>query len=81
MIPMTEEGTRVLREALELPSVVRAEIAAELIASLDRESDEEILKAWAQEIARRTEAVRRGVLSGEDWRPALEEIEREVLSR
>jgi hypothetical protein len=78
---MTDEASKLLCEALELPANVRAEIAAELIASLDRETDQEVQKAWAQEIARRVEAVRRGALRGEDWRPVLEEIERAVLSR
>jgi hypothetical protein len=78
---MTEEATRLLLEALELPSHLRAKIAAELIASLDRGNEEEVQKAWAQEIARRTEAIRRGALVGEDWRLALDRIEGEVLSR
>lgn len=78
---MTDAGTKVLHEALQLPENVRAEIAAELIASLDRDRDEEVQQAWAKEIARRANAVRQGELKGEDWRPVLDEIEREVLSR
>jgi len=71
----------VLREALELPPDARAKIASQLIASLDLEADEEIQRAWAHEIARRTEAVRAGALRGEDWRPVLDAIERELLTR
>lgn len=81
MNAMANAGTKVLEEALRLPENARAEIAAELIASLDRDHDEEVQRAWAKEIARRADAVRRGVLKGEDWRPVLDEIEREVLSR
>lgn len=66
---------------MQLPAETRAEIAAELIASLDRETDEEVQRAWAREIERRAEAVRQGALRGEDWRPALAEIEKEVLSK
>jgi hypothetical protein len=77
---MTDAGNKVLREALELPADVRAEIASELIASLDRGRDEEVQRAWAEEIGRRADAVRRGDLRGEDWRTVLDEIEKEVLS-
>ena len=81
MSTMTDAATKVLEEALHLPENVRAEIAAELIASLDRDRDEEVCRAWATEISRRADAVRRGDLKGEDWRPILDEIEREVFSR
>ncbi|HVT05721.1 MAG TPA: addiction module protein [Thermoanaerobaculia bacterium] len=77
---MTENATTLLQQALELPAETRAEIAAELIASLDRETGEEVQRAWAREIQRRVEAVRKGALRGEDWRTVLAEIEREVLS-
>lgn len=80
MKAMTDAEAKVLQEALHLPENVRAEIAAELIASLDRH-DEKVQQAWAREISRRADAVRRGGLRGEDWRPVLDEIEREVLSR
>jgi hypothetical protein len=81
MKPMMDAATKVLQEALQLPEIVRAEIAAELIASLDRDRDENVQRAWAEEITRRADAVRRGDLRGEDWRPVLSEIEREMLSR
>ncbi len=78
---MTENPTELLQQALELPAETRAEMAAKLIASLDRETGEEVQRAWAREIERRVEAVRKGALRGEDWRPVLAEIENEVLSR
>jgi hypothetical protein len=78
---MTDSATKLLQEALHLPENVRAGIAAELIASLDRDRDEEVQRAWATEISQRADAVRRGDLKGEDWRPILDAIEREVLSR
>ncbi len=36
-----------LREALELPETERAEVAARLRESLDREKEEEVDAAWA----------------------------------
>lgn len=78
---MTTAAERLLHDALKLPADERAEIAAELLASLDdRESD--IEAAWAAEIARRAAHARNS--SGEDeqdWRSALADVQREVLSR
>ena len=53
-----------LKEALKLPVRDRADVAAELLASLDDqplEDPEEVAKAWAAEIERRG----RRVLAGE----------------
>jgi putative addiction module component (TIGR02574 family) len=42
-----------LDDALELPVAERAELAADLLASLDGESDPDVDAAWAAEIERR----------------------------
>jgi len=54
----------------------RAELAAELLASLD-----DVEAAWAAEISRRAADARLNPSEDEDWRTALAEIQREVLSR
>lgn len=66
---MTENGTTVLREALALPVNERAQVAADLIASLDEEHEEAVgvASAWAVEIERRAGQVLRDPSSGEDW--------------
>jgi putative addiction module component (TIGR02574 family) len=51
---------KVLDEALELSPVDRALIAAELDASLEDASLEEIEKAWTKEIDKRLRDVREG---------------------
>jgi putative addiction module component (TIGR02574 family) len=59
---MTSEA--LLREALKLPHTERADVTAELLASLEEEPAdnlEEVEKAWAAEIERRA----RRVLAGE----------------
>lgn len=54
--PMSIESDAVLREALALPVDRRAEVAAELLASLDesvQDDPEAIHRAWAEELERR----------------------------
>ncbi|HEU4616162.1 MAG TPA: addiction module protein, partial [Kofleriaceae bacterium] len=50
---MTERARKLLQDALELPVPERAELAADLLASLDSEPDEEVEAAWAAEVERR----------------------------
>ncbi len=66
---MTEQAQAVLTTALSLTVKERAELAAELLASLDAESDEnaeDVEAAWAAEIERR---VRRLEVEGSRGRP------------
>lgn len=75
---MTREAP--LQEALKLPRRERADVAAELLASLDDElSDDpqELEKAWASEIERRARRVLAGESEGTPW----DEIKRRVERR
>ena len=77
---MTTNAQKILGDALMLSASERAEVAAELLASLDQvEGDVEA--AWAAEISRRAAEARANPTDDEDWRTALAEIQREVLSR
>ena len=72
---MTSRAQELLREALELPIAERADVAAELLASLDAAEGEnlaEVEAAWAAEIERRA----RRVLSGESAGVAWEDVRR-----
>jgi putative addiction module component (TIGR02574 family) len=62
---MTEEV--LFNEALKLPTDKRAELAAELLRSLDGEPDEDVETAWAAEIERRVRDVEAGKARFEDW--------------
>jgi hypothetical protein len=67
---VTKQAEDLLREALALPEGDRADVAAELLASLDAPvaDDAAIVRAlWAQELERRARRMlsREGV--GEDW--------------
>jgi putative addiction module component (TIGR02574 family) len=77
---MTREASRLLEEALGLNVDDRARMAAELLASLD-ERQEDVREAWAAEIKRRLTEADADPSNDEDWRTALDEIRREVLSR
>lgn len=77
---MTKSAHRLLEEALQLDPSDRAKIAAELLSSLE-DQDRDVKSAWAAEIARRAADAEAEPDDEEDWRTALEEIRREVLSR
>jgi putative addiction module component (TIGR02574 family) len=80
---MTDHGNAVLREALALPADERAQVAADLIASLDEERDptDKVTSAWAMEIERRARDVLAGQSSGEDWDAARDRIAGQLRSR
>ena len=77
---MTTTAQKLLEDALTLAPNDRAELAAQLLASLD-DAEADVEKAWAAEIARRAAGARRNPNDDEDWRTVLDEIQREVLSR
>lgn len=67
---MTPRAQELLREALTLPIDERADVAAELLASLDEagvEEHAEVEAAWAAEIERRARRVMAGESQGIPW--------------
>ncbi|MGA9276061.1 addiction module protein [Ilumatobacter sp.] len=81
---MTEIGRTVLAEALDLPASERADIAAELLASLqppDEITDDELEHVWADEIRRRVERVRSGVSRTVPWDEVRTDAERQFAQR
>jgi putative addiction module component (TIGR02574 family) len=50
---MSERARKILKDAMELPVSERAAVAADLIASIDGEPDEDVEAAWAAEVVRR----------------------------
>jgi putative addiction module component (TIGR02574 family) len=57
---MTDKSKVVLEEALKLTANERAEVAEQLIASLDEVPDTDVEQAWQEEIQRRLQQVERG---------------------
>lgn len=73
---MGEPAKKILDAALQLPVPDRAEVAAELLASLDGESDADVEEAWAAEIERRVERLRSGSANGRPWPQVKDELRR-----
>jgi hypothetical protein len=65
---VNERARQLLREALTLPANDRADVASELLASLDESKDdpEAVQAAWAREIEERALRALSGE-SGEPW--------------
>ena len=81
---MTSKGQEVLREALALPVDERANVAAELLASLDEGSDEDptaVEAAWAAEIETRARRVTSGESSDIPWEDVRARAEAELRNR
>ena len=80
---MTSRAQELLREALTLPSEERADVAAELLASLDdTETDiANIEAAWAAEIEKRARRVLAGESAGIPWEDVRRRAEAELRKR
>ena len=57
---MTDKSKVVLQEALKLTANERAEVAEQLLASLDEVPDTDLEQAWQEEIQRRIQQIDRG---------------------
>lgn len=77
---MTDRAQALLREALTLPPEERADVAAELLASLDDTETEvaDIEAVWAAEIERRARRVLAGESPGTPWEDVRRRAEAEL---
>ncbi len=71
---MTQKSQVVLEEALKLSPNERAEVAEQLIASLEEAPDTAVEEAWQQEVQRRLQQVERGEVKTIPW----EEVQRRL---
>jgi putative addiction module component (TIGR02574 family) len=74
----------VLEEALKLSSKERADVAVELLASLDDqewEDPEEVERAWGAEIERRARRVLSGGSAGSPWEDVKQRIENRLAKQ
>ena len=78
---MTKAVATVLADALRLSDEARAELAAELLASLDGPGDTDAQQAWEAEIGRRIEEIEAGRMPLEPWDSVRTRIARDVLGR
>jgi hypothetical protein len=63
---MKGPARKLLDDALQLPEEERADLAYEIIASLDGESDADVERAWAEEIESRARRALANPDGGED---------------
>lgn len=79
------DAKKLLSDALRLPERERAEMAAQLLASLDESEEpadeEEVDEAWAQEIERRCAALDSGEAVTSDWSEFRARIEHDIFGR
>ena len=80
---MSPRAQELLREAMALPVKERADLAAELLASLDDASEDpaEVEAAWAAEIERRARRVMTGETAGIPWEDVRRRAEAELRRR
>jgi putative addiction module component (TIGR02574 family) len=81
---MTTRAQELLREALALPIAERADVAAELLASLDEagiEKAADVEAAWAAEIERRARRVLAGESEGQPWEDVRARADAELRKR
>ena len=81
---MSPRAQELLREAMALPVRERADLAAELLASLDdatAEDPAEVEAAWAAEIERRARRVMTGETAGIPWEDVRRRAEAELRRR
>ena len=78
---MTKPAAALLADALRLSEDARAELAAELISSLDGPRDADSHQAWDAEIGYRIEAIESGRIPLESWDEVKRRIARDVLGR
>ena len=77
---MSKAAQLVFADALRLEPETRAELAEELLASLDGPADPGAEAAWDAEIARRVEAIESGTIRLEPWTDVKRRIEK-ILGR
>ena len=78
---MTPRAQELLREAMALPIKERADLVAELLASLDdaaAEDPAEVEAAWAAEIERRARRVMTGETAGIPWQDVRRRAEADL---
>jgi len=78
---VTKPVQTVLADALRLDPDARAELVAEILASLDGPADAGAESAWDAEIERRIQAIEAGEIRLEPWESVKRRIEKDILGR
>ena len=71
---MTDKTQVIVEQALKLSPTERADVAEQLLASLDETLDSDVEKAWQEEVQQRLQQVERGEVKTIPW----EEVQRRL---
>jgi putative addiction module component (TIGR02574 family) len=66
----------ILEQALKLSPAERADVAAQLIASLDEVPDTDVEQAWQEEVHRRLQQIERGEAQTIPWEKVRRQLRR-----
>jgi putative addiction module component (TIGR02574 family) len=75
---MTPQSQQILREALDLPPIDRAELVERILASFEFPARRDIDAAWAQEVEERIDAYERGQIGASPAEDVFKEIDRQA---
>ena len=75
---MTPQSEQVLREALGLPPIDRAELVEQILASFEFPARQDIDAAWAQEAEDRIDAYERGEIGSSPANRVFKDIDRQA---
>ncbi len=80
---MTSRAQQLLLEVLQLPPGERADVAAQILASLEETADDaaQVEAAWAAEIERRARRVLAGETDGIPWQDVRRRADEELRRR
>ena len=75
---MTPQSERILRDALELPPIDRAELVEQILASFEFPARKDVDAAWAREAEARIDAYERGEIETTSADQVFDEIDRQA---
>ncbi len=75
---MTPQSQQILREALELPPIDRAELVEQILASFEFPARQDIDSAWTREVEDRIDAYERGEVESVPVSEVFKEIDRQA---
>jgi putative addiction module component (TIGR02574 family) len=75
---MTPQSQQILREALDLPPIDRAELVEQILASFDFPGRKDIDAAWAEEAENRITAFEQGKIGSSPASEVFREIDRQA---
>jgi putative addiction module component (TIGR02574 family) len=75
---MTPQSEQILREALDLPPIDRAELVEYILASFEFPARQDIDAAWAREAEDRLDAYERGEIGSSPASEVFKDIERQT---